>query len=47
MLADSASRSQIQATPMKEEPRPPGYKPGDMILNKYMPNATPEEPGRI
>lgn len=43
VLADSASRSQIQATPMKEEPRPPGYKPGDMILNKYMPNATPEE----
>ena len=28
---------------MKKEPRPPGYKPGDLILNKYMPNATSEE----
>lgn len=42
MLADSESQSQIQVTPMKEEPKPP-RQPGDLILDKYMPNATPLE----
>ena len=42
MLADSGPRSQIQATPMKKKPKPP-RRPGDLILDKYMPDATPIE----
>ena len=42
MLADSGTRSQIQATPMTNEPKK-SRRPGDLILDRYMPNATPDE----
>jgi len=29
--------------PMKKKDRPPGHKPGDFILNRYMVGATDEE----
>ena len=40
MLADSPIRSQIQATRMKDKPKRDG---ADNIIDRYLPNATPDQ----
>jgi len=42
-IADSETRNQIQSTPMYRDTHPPGHCAGDVILNRYMPNATEAE----